>query len=83
MSRPAIAIVARGPVMLASRLHTAVRAAMVALLVTDHADRVRATRSVAVWWSREVANTGLNTPMQVTRPNWTVMTSTIPAARSG
>jgi hypothetical protein len=52
MRRPAIAIAVRGPVMLASRPHRAVRAAMVALLVTDHADRVRATRSFPVWLSR-------------------------------
>lgn len=49
---PAIAIAARGLVTLASRPHTAVRAAIVALLVTDHADRVRATRSFAVCSSR-------------------------------
>jgi hypothetical protein len=41
MSRSAIAIAARGPVMAASRPHRAVRAAMMALLVTDQADRVR------------------------------------------
>ena len=46
MRRPAIAIAVRGLVTLASRPHRAVRAAMVTLLVTDHADRVRATRSV-------------------------------------
>jgi len=47
ISRPANAIAARGLVMLASRPHRALRAAMVALLLTDQADRVRATRSVA------------------------------------
>jgi hypothetical protein len=52
MRRPAIAIALRGPVMAASSPHRAVMAAMVALLVTDHADRVRATRSVGVCSSR-------------------------------
>ena len=52
MSRPASAIAARGLVRLASRPHSAVMAAMVALLLTDHADRVRATRSGAVCSSR-------------------------------
>ncbi len=41
MRMPAIAIAVRGLVMQASRPHRAVRAAMVALLVTDHAERVR------------------------------------------
>jgi len=47
-----MAMAARGLVMLASRPHRAVRAAMVRLLVTDHAARVRATRSVSVCSSR-------------------------------
>jgi hypothetical protein len=46
--RPAIAIPVRGLVTLASSPHRAVSAAMVALLVTDQADRVRATRSAGV-----------------------------------
>jgi len=41
---PAIAIALRGLVALASRPHRAIKAATVALLVIDHADRVRATR---------------------------------------
>jgi hypothetical protein len=65
MSRLAMAIAARGPVMAASRPDRAVRAEMAALLMTDQADRVRAIRSVSVWSSRQVANTGLNTPTQV------------------
>jgi hypothetical protein len=43
MSRLAMAIAARGPVMAASRPHRAVRAEMVALLVTDQADRMSMT----------------------------------------
>lgn len=45
---PAIAIATRRLVMLASRPHRAVIAAMVTLLVTDHADRVRVMRLVSV-----------------------------------
>jgi hypothetical protein len=52
MRRPATAIAVRGLVIVASTPHRAVIAAMVALLVTDHADRVRATRSGAVCSSR-------------------------------
>jgi hypothetical protein len=52
MSTPAVAIAVRGLVMLAMRPHSAVKAAMVALLATDQADRVRATRSVSVCSSR-------------------------------
>jgi hypothetical protein len=52
MSKPAVAIATRRLVRLASRPHRAVRTAMVALLVTDHADRVRATRSAPVCSSR-------------------------------
>jgi hypothetical protein len=48
MRRPAIAIAVRALVRCAKRPHRAVMAAMVAVLVTDHADSVRATRSVAV-----------------------------------
>ena len=69
MRTPAIAIAVRGPVMPASRPHRTVRLAMVRLLVTDQADKVRAIRSVSVWLSRYVASTGLNTPTQVTKPN--------------
>ena len=43
-SRPAAAIAVRVLVTAASRPHSAVAAAMATLLVTDHADRVRATR---------------------------------------
>ncbi len=56
----------------------AVKAAMLALLETDHADSVRATLSVPVCSSRQVANTGLNTPAQVTSPNWTAIAGTSP-----
>jgi hypothetical protein len=52
MSSPAIAIALRGLVRLASRPHRAVRAAMLALLLTDHADSVRAIRSWSVCSSR-------------------------------
>jgi hypothetical protein len=52
MRTPATAIAVRGLVMLASRPHRAVRAAMVRLVLTDQADRVRATRSLSVWLSR-------------------------------
>jgi hypothetical protein len=50
--RPATAIAVRRLVTAASKPHKAVKAAMVALLVTDHADRVRATLSVRVCSSR-------------------------------
>src|SRR6202041_1891279 len=46
INTPAIAIAMRGLVTPASRPHSAVSAAMLALLVIDHADSVRATRSV-------------------------------------
>nr|WP_309240075.1 hypothetical protein [Actinomadura sp. J1-007] len=49
---PAIAIAVRGPVAAASSPHTAVMAAMDALLVTDQADRTRATRPASVSSSR-------------------------------
>jgi hypothetical protein len=52
MSRPAIAIAARGPVMLASRPHRAVSAAIVTLVLTDHADRTRAVRPESVCSNR-------------------------------
>ncbi len=44
-------------------------AATVALVVTDHADNVRASRSIGVCSKRMVANTGLKNPTLVTRPN--------------
>ena len=78
-STPAVAIAARGPMMLAKNPQRAVKSAMVALLVIDHADRVRATRSVPVCSSRQVANTGLNTPIQVIKPSSTPMTRMSPA----
>ncbi len=53
---------------------------MAALVLTDHAVRVRATRSGAMCSSRYVATTGLNTAQQVTSPNWTTITSTIPGS---
>jgi hypothetical protein len=68
----------RGVVAAASTPHAAVIAAIAALVLIDHAVRVRATRSGAVCWSRLVASSGLKTPMQVTRPSWTAMTSSIP-----
>ena len=49
MRTPAIAIAVRALVRVASRPHRAVRTAMAALPATDHADRVRATRSVGTW----------------------------------
>jgi hypothetical protein len=49
---PAIAIATRRLVMVASRPHRAVRTAMLMLLLTDQADRVRATRSGAICSSR-------------------------------
>jgi hypothetical protein len=53
-------------------------AAIVILLVTDHADSVRATPSVGTWSSRYAPSTGLNTPMQAISPSSTTMTSTSP-----
>jgi len=50
--RPAIAILVRALVTLAGSPHRAASAAMVALLLTDQADSVRATRSAGVWLSR-------------------------------
>jgi hypothetical protein len=79
-STPASAIAVRRLVTLASRPHKAVITAMVRLLLTDQADRVRATRSAGVWSSRYAAYTGLNTPMQMSRPSWTAMTSSRPPA---
>ena len=52
MRRPATAIAARGPAMPLRRPHSPVMAATVALLVADHADRVRAIRSVGTCSSR-------------------------------
>jgi hypothetical protein len=54
-STPAIAT--WGLLMLANKPRRAVIAAMVRLLVTDHADRVRAIRSVSVWTSRSASTT--------------------------
>ena len=48
MSTPATAIAIRGLVTLASTPHRAVSAAIAALLLTDQADRVRATRSAGI-----------------------------------
>jgi hypothetical protein len=52
MRTPAIAIAVRALVRVASRPHRTVRTAMAALSATDHADRVRETRSVGTWLSR-------------------------------
>ena len=52
ISTPAIATAVRGPVRLASTPHSAVNTAIVVLLLIDHADGVRATRSFSVWSSR-------------------------------
>ncbi|GDY49563.1 hypothetical protein SVIO_001860 [Streptomyces violaceusniger] len=71
----------RGLVAAASRPHRAVTAAMAALLLTDHAVRVRATRPGSVWSSREGASRELYRAQQVTRSSWTAMTRTIPGTR--
>lgn len=48
ISTPAIAIAVRGLVRLASTPDSMVNTAIVVLLLIDHADRVRATRSLSV-----------------------------------
>ena len=48
MSTPATAIAMRGPMTAAKAPHSAVMPAIAALLVTDHAASVRATRSAGV-----------------------------------
>ncbi len=51
-SAPATPIAARGPVNVASRPPSAVRAAIEALVLTDQADSTRATRSGGLCSSR-------------------------------
>ena len=48
MRAPATAIAIRGPARLPSRPNRAVMTAMLVLVLTDQADRVRATRSGAI-----------------------------------
>ena len=45
-------IAVRGPTTSASRPHSAVSAAILVLVLIDHADSTRATRPVSVWSSR-------------------------------
>src|SRR5262249_47956579 len=75
---PDKAIAGRGPRVAPRTPQAAVSTAVAALVVTDQADSVRATRSAAVRRRRKVAQTGLNTAQQRISPDSTAITSSSP-----